>query len=292
MRAHQAASIEIDTFASRAIIQPVKWSRTLLLLIPLAGACAALLWALLPPRDHEPTYQGRSLSHWLTTAIDCRFTDAAKAREATNAVHHIGTNALPWLVKWLDSQIPKWRDNLMNRLPRQAYAHPRFARPVLGPAGTRLWLSVTGFEILGEEAAPAVPALLALAGNWEPNDRSQCVLLALSFLGNSGATALVSVVTNDTIPARPRIAAAKCLALPSGGPRTNLAWAIPALARCSGEAEISQPVAETLAALAKQSPSVIPELIQACSSTDAITRQGATNALRLISPRMFTQDRP
>ncbi len=283
-------ALSVATRASQAIIQPVKWSRTVVLLIPLAVALAALLWALHQPRDQEPTYNGRTLSQWLTTAIDCRFTDAAQARQATNAVHHIGTNALPRLIKWLDCEIPKWRDNLADRLPRQAFTHPRLARPLLGPDATRLWLGVTGFEILREEGAPALPALIALAGNWEAEDKSQGVLLALTHLGNSGSTCLVSIVTNTSVPTRQRIIAARCLALPSGGPRTNLTWAIPALARCSGETQIGKPVAETLAELAKQSPNVIPRLVEACSGGDAMTRQGATNALRLFAPQMLRGD--
>lgn len=272
----------------------MKCSRTVVLLIPLAVALTALLWVLLHPPEHEPIYEGRTLSHWLKTALDCRFSDSdsdrAKATQATNAVHHIGTNALPWLVKWLDCEIPTWRDNLFERLPRQAFAHPRLARPLLGPEGTHLWLSITGFEILREEAAPALPALLALAGNWESKDRSGGVLIALTYLGNSGSTCLVSVVTNSSIPTRLRSTAARCLAMHSGEPRTNLTWAIPALARSAGETQISKAVAETLAELAKQSPSVTPKLLEACSSTDGMTRQGATNALSLIAPQMLRED--
>lgn len=78
--------------------------------------------------------------------------------------------------------------------------------------------------------------------------------------------------------------------MPSGAPRTNLTWAIPALARCAGESQISKPVAESLAELAKQSPSVTPKLLEACSNTDAMTRQGATNALSLIAPQMLSED--
>ncbi len=272
----------------------MKWSRTAVVLIPLAVACAALLWALLQRGDREPTYEGRTLSQWLTTAIDLRYSDSdsgrAKALQATNAVHHIGTNGLPWLVKWLDCKIPKWRDKLFDRVPRQAYAQPRLARPLLGPDGTRLLLSLTGFDILREEAAPALPALTTLAGNWESEDKSKGVLLALSFLGNSGSTSLVAVVTNSSLPIRQRITAARVLALPSGRPRTNLTWAIPALARCCGENQISRPATDALAELANQSPGVIPKLLETCSSPDAITRQGATNALSLIAPQMLRED--
>jgi hypothetical protein len=265
-----------------------------LFLIALAVALAALVWALLQRRHDQPTYQGRTLRQWLITAMDYRYDEGgaarAKAVQATNAVHRIGTDALPWLVKGLDCEIPKWRDNLFDALPRQTFTHPRLARPLIGPEGTRFLLSVTGFEILGEEAAPAVPALMALAGDWQSKDRAGGVLIALTYLGNGGSTSLVWVVTNSTIPVRHRITAARSLTLRPSGPRTNLTWAIPALARCAGETEISNAVAETLAALAKQSPTVVPKLLEACSSDDATARQGATNALGLIAPELLKKD--
>ncbi len=274
----------------------MKWSRRVVLLIALAVVFAAILWALLQRRNHEPAYQGRTLSQWLTAAIDYRYSardsDREKAVQATNAVHHIGTNALPWLLKWLDCEIPKWRGNLLERVPRQAYLHPRLARPLLGPEGTRLWLGITGFEILREEAAPALPALITLAGKWESDDRSDGVLIALAHLGSIGSTSLVSVVTNGSIPTRQRITAARCLAMPSGGPRTNLTWAITALARSSGESQMSKPVIDTLAELSKQTPDVIPGLLEACSSADPVTRHGATTALSVIAPQALREYSP
>lgn len=160
----------------------------------------------------------------------------------------------------------------------------RLARPLLGPSVTRLWLSVTAFEILGDEAAPAVPALLKLAAKWESDRKLIGVEMALVHMGNSGSTCLVSIITNDRVPIRQRVNAAELLALPSGTPSTNLTWAIPALARCSGESQLSKPILGTLASLAGQSPTAIAKLLEACSSTDAMTREGATNALRLVAP--------
>ena len=265
----------------------MKWSRRLLLLIFLAVGLAVLVWALLQPGNHEPTYEGKKLSHWLTAAIDHRFSDRQGAIQATNAVHHIGTNALPFLLQWMEGEIPKWRENLVERLPRKMFWHPRIARPLLGRAGTRLWLALTGFEILGEEAAPAVPTLIAFAGTQEAETKSQVALLALSYLGNAGVTALICIATNNSIPAGQRNAAARCLSLPYVAAGTNLTWAVPALARCSSDSATTKAATEALDALAKQSPSVISNLLEACSSADPILREGATNALRVIAPQLI-----
>lgn len=260
-------------------------------LVALAIAVAAAIWALLARGDREPTYEGRTLSYWLKASIDYSggYPDPQKAMQATNAVRHIGTNALPWLVKWLGCKVPQWRNDLFAYVPRQAFDDPRLARKLIGPDGTHLWLSLTGFEILGEEAAPALPALIALAGNWEAETRSINILTALSHLGNIASTSLVSIVTNTSLPTPQRATAVRYLAVPSRWSTTNLTWAIPALARCVNE-PIDTPALETMATLASASPSVVSKLLEACCSTDAMTRQGATNALRFIAPAMVKEE--
>jgi hypothetical protein len=51
----------------------------------LLGVVAMNVW------PWEPVYQGRKLSKWLEHS----------GEEADNAVRHIGTNALPYLVRWI-----------------------------------------------------------------------------------------------------------------------------------------------------------------------------------------------
>src|SRR5256885_15128646 len=61
-------------------------------------ACGFFLWA----REREPQYKGRSLTGWLR-----RYE--SKDGEAAAAVRQIGTNAIPFLLKWMCYEPGQWR---------------------------------------------------------------------------------------------------------------------------------------------------------------------------------------
>src|SRR6185436_7866661 len=60
------------------------------------------------PRPKEAEYQGKKLSEWL------RALRNPESEDATNAVLAIGTNALPFLVKWVQYELPEWREGAAN----------------------------------------------------------------------------------------------------------------------------------------------------------------------------------
>src|SRR4051812_12829515 len=57
-------------------------------------AAVVLLW---PRGEREPEYQGKKLSEWIG--------DEGNPRQA-DAVRHIGTNALPFLIGWIRYETP------------------------------------------------------------------------------------------------------------------------------------------------------------------------------------------
>src|SRR5438067_1105808 len=66
------------------------------------------------PGEREPVYNGKKLSEWLqlygSTGISVEQREQAKV-----AVRQIGTNALPWLVKWIQCDrrdLPQWKTRL------------------------------------------------------------------------------------------------------------------------------------------------------------------------------------
>src|SRR5438309_3917153 len=78
-----------------------------------ATAVVALIMAgfVLWPAEPEPTYQGKKLSHWLIPGPT--FSTAMSGRTITwrtapnrDALEHIGTNTLPFLLKWLHYETP------------------------------------------------------------------------------------------------------------------------------------------------------------------------------------------
>src|SRR5947208_533266 len=69
-------------------------------MLVLAGVLAGLVVFLVWLGKLEPEYQGKTLSEWLHSPdSDSRETQAV-------AVRAIGTNALPWLLKWIQKDRP------------------------------------------------------------------------------------------------------------------------------------------------------------------------------------------
>jgi hypothetical protein len=126
----------------------------------LAISGAALLWQKLA----EPSYQGKSLSHWLG-----RMPRSGEVPpEVREAIRQIGPQAVPWLVTWLAYETPPWRKRL-NDLCKQHQSlkcletdeSQRYRRG-LG--------AMDAFEILGPEARKAKQELLRLFKGADPTN--------------------------------------------------------------------------------------------------------------------------
>jgi hypothetical protein len=79
------------------------------------AAITLLLW----PREREPEYDGAPLSKWLERYI--KSADGLQTNEnlrAIRAIQHMGTNAFPFLLRWIQYETPGWR-NFLNSLARR-----------------------------------------------------------------------------------------------------------------------------------------------------------------------------
>ena len=112
--------------------------RRILFAVLLVAIGAIVLWRGCSPRD--PVYRGQPLSQWLKE-YDPRVTVENK-EEVDDAIRHVGTNAIPTLLKMLRSK----------DLPMEAAAVKQAERAVL------IWVSLAqernieaarGFEVLG-----------------------------------------------------------------------------------------------------------------------------------------------
>src|SRR5262245_55727378 len=70
----------------------------------IAIAVAALVLILIGRREQEPAYRGQSLSHWVDA-----YGKYGSTPETSAAIHHFGTNALPYLIRWIQYHPPKWK---------------------------------------------------------------------------------------------------------------------------------------------------------------------------------------
>ena len=120
----------------------------------------------------EPSYEGKPLGEWLK--MYDRQGDYSYSKEATNAIHHIGSNAIPSL------------------LERLVYVQP--------PFGTRAFEvnidAMRGFITLGEQALPALPKLQMLM-NGTNEDFALYAMMSACGTGSNAIPFLIRGLTNQ-----------------------------------------------------------------------------------------------
>ena len=137
-------------------------------------------WALWP-RIEEPEYQGKKLSKWL---IEWRASDSTNVMEtADTALHQIGTNALPWLLKWLRYQEPQWKENLYS-LSKSPIKINWLEQKLWPGRPTRPdFMAMAGFYVLGTNASPAIPELTWLVRTSQVNQTRSMAMRAVVLAG-------------------------------------------------------------------------------------------------------------
>jgi hypothetical protein len=147
--------------------------------IIVSGCVTALVAALLLwPHEREPEYNGATLSTWLSR---CGSTNLEESLAAGDAIRHMGTNALPLLLRWIQHE-PGWRDSLGKKILKWPVVggRPDVQRLICGETQHRADTAVTAFKILGLEARPALPELRRLAHNSQApqtaNRATECLI--------------------------------------------------------------------------------------------------------------------
>lgn len=293
------------------------------LLVALGCAALAVTLLLALPREHEPTAHGKPLSDWVkiySGPYSSTFATPKDMAEGGTAIKQIGTNAIPFLLRWMDYETPPWKATLFvksRKLPKWIInirpAKWLFAGPGYPPG----WSAALSFRALGPTAAPAIHELEIRAQRNSPQKRS-AALFALSFVGPEAVPAMVRVFSNpdlvaDTMAgpslgnlgtnARPLItllvqyldhtnapaAAASAAILGHLWLETDLV--IPALMRKLGDprASVSNSIPLALAELGY--PALV-QLTNALSNADPLVRQSANNAIAIIAAQRPAPARP
>ena len=215
----------------------------------------------IPSLGLEPEYDGHPLSYWLDDSFRYYGAERVTNSNASAAVHSIATNALPFLIHWIQTPIRSSQDpDLQSR-------------------------ALVGFVILGPEAKPAIPDLIKIIGrdsNWPA--------MALSYVGPDVVPPLIELLqTNRTadsggnrrrgvFPRRDREYAIMTLNMLG----TNAEAALPVLMQCYGdEAKRSRAdVASALARIGLNQPEVIvPALIYLLANSNGFGQLEAAEAL-------------
>ena len=182
------------------------------LVLVLAGCVivAGLVYYVCWP-DHEPKYQGRLLTEWIEIYAGTHPTAGLNAiaeeniswvgmvPESEEALRQFGTNALPFLLKWIrnENREPGELQTLIYKLPPRILYNPIGLALLRDRAEERADPAMRAFEYLGPKAAPAIPRLVALACGLRAPATAERAIRALAWIGKDGLAALYDTATNE-----------------------------------------------------------------------------------------------
>jgi HEAT repeat protein len=187
-------------------------------------------------------------------------------RPLREALQHIGTNALPWLLRWAQYEPSQFQRKLA-RLGRFDYK-----------AVVRAEVAWACFGILGPKADPAIPDLARLANNTNSEKIAFEATMALGEIGVSALPALLVVLTNQQGIARSQ-AASSIGAIRRLGTNANLA--VPVLLNCLKDADehVAASAAKALGRLGVQPGLVVPALTGYLQYSNEVVRAAVARAL-------------
>ena len=294
----------------------MKMSRKKLLII--AGSVCFVLAVILSLSSREPTYQGRRVSLWLEDYSQ-HWVGSKRGEPAKVALQHLGTNAIPVMLRWIQYEPPRyWRDNTkvwVRALKKLPFLSRSIERKQLRAAG-----ALYAFQDMGPRADCAVPELNRIVLNLKSN-QVQRPLVALTYLGTNAIPAMIAALTNNNLNNRSVVTEAFFGLGPAAYP------ALPVLLECMNDSDpaVRMGCCNALGRMRANPVRVIPPLMQAvsdphpdvryralvalsCYGTNARpaapavlkalndpvanVHNWATNTLRLIAPEMLRQADP
>lgn len=160
--------------------------------ILIAGPLAIIIAAGCSTTRHsavnEPSYQGRSLSEWLKD-LDT-YSEPESQAAAAEAVRHIGSQAVPFLVDRLnESRSKHFQRELQEWQEKHALTSDSASRPP-NPRGEAL----AGLDALGSEATNALPAL---EKSLHENPPDPGALYVIARIGPAGVPVLSKYLHSD-----------------------------------------------------------------------------------------------
>jgi len=215
--------------------------RIILLLIAVAVLVGVLVVVL--PREREPEYGGKRLSEWVMVWAR---SDVHESREdAGKAFRHIGTNGIPYLLKWIRYETPSWKRKLFAiKNPAVRTLSGRLRRRDFS-AAVRAEAAAYVLTTLGTNAEGAVGERGKLLSDGVTTASDGRAVLVLGNIGAAGLPPLILALTN----------------------RHSSAWG-------------RSMILHELKQMGTNAGSAIPVLLDALGDADLNVRSQATNALQ------------
>ena len=249
------------------------------ILILLACGLAAMLWVTFATR--EPVYRARRLTYWVNQLGD---PSSAHQAEASDAIRHIGTNAVPYLQTWVYfPATPDWVRSLDHKL-----AVTGIDLDLCRIARTQG--AVLACRLLGPDAKGVVQYVERQMYDPELLGPAEEAASLLPKLGREAIPALTRFMTNQD----PRLHArwSAILEVRELGP--DAAPLVPILIQCLQDrrTSVAACAARALGNLNLDRPATSVALAKALQDTRTHVREEVTNALRRIAPEYLTNAPP
>ncbi|MBI1178813.1 hypothetical protein GC207_15380 [bacterium] len=256
-----------------------RFRRPRLILFALLVVAIAVGLFFYSSRSNEPVYQGYPLTRWVHSyeAVNGGGSREARSERALAAIKSIGTNALPWMLSAIDREPSPLRAHFRihsGKLPswllNWSFVH-RLQVDDAEAAST----AMRTFEILGPDAAPAIPLLEQLARSTnKPNSATRAVI-ALGYIGRDAVPTIANLLKE------PRLLENWAMLYSLKHMGTNAAAAVPVLIDHLTDTNPAIVVNSTtlLANLALNAEQSVPALTRALTNQDSIVRRRAAEGL-------------
>ncbi|HWH71361.1 MAG TPA: hypothetical protein VNT26_18445 [Candidatus Sulfotelmatobacter sp.] len=143
--------------------------------------------AFLSLRGRGPSCNGHSLVYWVSR-MDSTPGTYPDMYDAAHAIREIGTNALPFLLRWIEAEPQPWRSNAVVFL--ESHGAYRVASWIPDDSNmTQAHRTLGALIALHEKAIPAIPELTRLMNNAAKPDTAGRAMAALAELGTNSLPA-------------------------------------------------------------------------------------------------------
>lgn len=302
-----------------------KRKRLLLILAGVALISVLSFWLL--NQNTEPTYEGRPLSEWImlhSRTYRSKQTDqGVTIEQAAEAIRAIGTNGLPYLVRWTGYESAEWRNKLRIKVANGPYwlrdtplivnlisgedGNASYAQEAFYALGALATPAIPGLQeiacrpgigisrdrallALGSVGSPSVPALtnMLVTAGFEGTRKMSTLIMAFQILGTN-ATAAAPIFIQMLQSADPVVAMEGARALERL--RLDADNVVPALIGqiAHPDPNVRALVAPALAAYRTRAKAAIPALINALSDTNPGVRQAVAEAIIRIDPSVLPE---
>lgn len=277
----------------------MKWrTKAALTALTIIATAFLVLW----PGDREPRYNGKPLSHWVLLSRHGIVPDDLELQRL-HAIEAIGSNAAPFLLKWINYESGPWRNRVIRVAPRVTLLYSREdlanasvgAFQIIGPGGQSALpglaelmrcnsvivasRALRSMEAIGE---PSVPALLDVVTNRPAynRDRRLCPFQGMDRL-RQYAPSIVPVLTRSLRDQEPEVAVTAAAVLGAVGPEPGVVNALTNILNAP-HPDLRASAIFSLSRFGPDSIPVVPCLVRALSDPDPIVREAATNSLRTL----------